>query len=248
MKMRALMVFAAAAALAAACAPPKYAEYKSVSDDFTVAAPWGWNVIADADYDAFSQVTFIGPRDDDFYMGGPSLSVRWYKPYRPHRLRDGRVEMYSSSDDFIKQTLNDVYGKDAIVYGVGLREDGGRALVDKTHPIPTFPLKESGLPAKFFGVLSAAPAAPGNTIGTERNGDGRLLNVRYHEYAVVPIVENGREEGFYVLCYPATKGGHDKAQDRWRALYNTFHPLTAGPGGPKIRVPGARAAKSAAFN
>jgi hypothetical protein len=247
MKMRALAIFAAAAALAAACSPPKFVAYKSVSGDFTVAAPYGWDVIADADHDAFSQVSFIGPFDMDFYLGAPALSVRWYKPYRPHRLRDGSVEMYSDSDDFIKQTLKDVYGKDAIVYGgsagqSGMREDGGRVLVDRTHPIPTFPLRESGLSAKFFGVLSPTPAPRGVTIGTEKNDAGQAVNVRYHEYAVVPIVVNGREEGFYVLCYPATQAGHDKGLDRWRALYNTFHPLTAGPGGGKIRVPGRQAA------
>jgi hypothetical protein len=245
MKMRALAIFAAAAAFAAACSPPKYAAYKSVSGDYTIGVPWGWNVLADADRDAFAQATFIGPRDDDFYMGAPSLSVRWYKPYRPHWLRySGRSEMYASSADFIKQTLNDVYGKDAIVYGVGIREDGGRALVDKTHPIPTFTLKETGLPAKFFAVLSPAPAAPGTTLGTEKDGEGRLMNVRYHEYAVVPIIDNGREVGFYVLCYPATKAGHDKGLEAWNAFYNTFHPVTAGPGGAKIRVPGPQAAKS----
>ena len=244
MKMRAFAVFAAATALASACTPPKYTSYKSVSNDFTVAVPWGWNVIADADYDGFSQVAFIGPYDADFYLGAPSLSVRWYKPYRPHRMRDGRVEMYASSADYIKQTLHDVYGKDAIVYGLGYREDGGRVLVEKTRPIPTLPLKESGLPAQFFGVLSPTPAAPGNTLGTEKTGEGRLMNVRYHEYAVVPIVENGREEGFYVLCFPATKAGHDKGLKAWQALTNTFHPLTAGPGGAKIRVPGPQAAKS----
>jgi hypothetical protein len=242
--MRALAIFAALAALASSCSPPKYVAYKSVSNDFTVAAPWGWNVIADADFDAFSQVVFIGPFDVDFYLGVPSLSVRWYKPYRPHWMRDGRLEMYANSDDFIKQTLDGVYGKDAIVYGVGVREDGGRVLVDKAHPIPTFLLKESGLPAKFFGVLSPTPTARGATIGTETNDEGRLVNVRYHEYAVVPIVVDGREEGFYVLCYPATRAGHDKGLDRFRVLYNTFHPLTAGPGGPKIRIPGPQAEKS----
>ena len=241
--MRALAIFAAAAAFAAACSPPKYVTYKSVSNDFKAAVPWGWNVLADADYDAFSQVTFIGPFDVDFYLGAPTLSVRWYKPYRPHRLRGGRLEMYANSDDFIKQTLNDVYGKKAIVYGVGFREDGGRVLVDKTHPIPTFPLKESGLPAKFFGVLSPTPAARGVTIGTETDDEGRPVNVRYHEYAVVPIVVDGREKGFYVLCYPATQAGHDKGMDRFRALYNTFHPLTAGPGGEKILLPGPQAEK-----
>lgn len=244
MRMRSLAIFAAAAAFAAACSPPKYVAYKSVSNDFTVAAPWGWDVIADAAYDGFSQVTFIGPYDPDFYLGAPSLSVRWYKPYRSHPMRDGRMEMYVNSDDFIKQTLHDVYGKDAIVYGVGFREDGGRNLVDKIHPIPTIPLKESGLPAKLFGVLSPTPAAPGAVLGTKKDNSGRLINLRYHEYAVVPIVENGREEGFYVLTYPATYNGHDKDMDRFRALCNTFHPLTAGPGGQKIRVPGPQAAKS----
>jgi hypothetical protein len=244
MKKRALVIFAAAAALAAACTPPKYVTYKSVSNDFTVAAPWGWNVIADAAYDGFAQATFTGPYDPDFYLGAPSLSVRWYKPYRPHALRDGRQEMYANADDFIKQTLGDVYGKDAVVYGLGFRDDGGRNLVDKTHPIPTVPLKESGLPAKFFGVLSAAPAGTGVTVGTKKDNSGRPINLRYHEYAVVPIVpESGREEGFYVLCYPATFNGHDKDIDRFRALYNTFHPLTVGPGGAKFRVPGPQAAK-----
>jgi hypothetical protein len=246
--MRALAIFAAATALAAACSPPKYVTYKSVSNDFTVAVPYGWNVIADARYDGFSQVTFIGPFDVDFYLGAPTLSVRWYKPYRPHGLRDGSIEMYVNSDDFIKQTLRSVYGKDAIVYGVGLREDdsGRRALVEKNRPIPTIPLKESGLPAKFFGVLSPTSVPRGITIGTETNGEGKLVNVRYHEYAVVPIEDpaTGRESGFYVLCYPATQAGHDKGMDRFRALYNTFHPLTAGPGGVKIKVPGPQASKS----
>lgn len=241
MKMRVVAIFAAAAA-AAACSPPKYVSYRSVSGDFKVAAPWGWNVIADASYDSFAQATFIGPADMDFYLGAPTLSVRWYKPYRPHRLRDGRLEMYAGSDDFVRQTLEGVYGKDAIVYGVGTREDGGRALVDKAHPIPTFPLKESGLPARFFGVLSPTPASRGVTVGTQVDAAGRRVNVRYHEYAVVPIVENGREAGFYVLCYPATFRGHDHDLDRFRALYNTFHPLTAGPGGGKIRLPGPQAA------
>ncbi|HEX4048758.1 MAG TPA: hypothetical protein VH309_13025 [Elusimicrobiota bacterium] len=236
MRMRVFAIFAVLGALAAACSPPKYADYKSVSGDFTVAAPWGWNVLADADHDSFSQVTFIGPFDMDYYLGAPSLSVRWYKPYRPHRLRNGSYEMYANSDDFIRQTLKDVYGKDAIVYGVGKREDGGRMLVDKAHPIPTFYLKDSGLPAKFFAVLSPTPAPQGITIGTEVNEKGARMNARYHEYVVVPIddPDSGREEGFYVLCYPATMLAHDKGIDRFRALYNTFHPYTAGPGGEKI--------------
>jgi hypothetical protein len=242
--MRALAVSAALAAFAAACSPPKYVSYRSVSRDFSVAVPWGWNVIADAAYDSFSQVTFVGPEDIDFYLGAPSLSVRWYKSYRPHRLRDGRLEMYASAADFIKQTLDDVYGKDAIVYGIGTRPGGGRALVEPGRPIPELPLRESGLPAKFFGVLAPTPAGVGVTVGTVKDESGRLMNVRYHEYAVVPIDVEGREVGFYVLCYPATQAGHDKGLDRFRALVNTFHPFTAGPGGGKIRVPGPQAERS----
>lgn len=235
MKMRSLAIFAALAALAAACSPPKYVDYRSVSRDFTVAVPWGWNVIADADHDAFSQVTFIGPFDVDFYLGAPSLSVRWYGNYRPHRMRDGRLEMYSGADDFIRQTLDQVYGKDALVYGRGKREDGGRALVGKGQPIPEITLRDSGLTAKYFAVVSPTPAPAGVTIGTALDDKGRHLNLRYHEYAVVPIVD-----GFYVLCYPATSAGHDKGMDRFEALIGTFHPYTAGPGGPKIKIPGPR--------
>jgi hypothetical protein len=235
MRMRAFAFFAAAAALAAACNPPPYVSYKSVSNDFTVSAPWGWDVIADADYDAFSQVLFVGPFDKDFYRGAPTLSVRWYKPYRPHALRGGGWEMYASSDDFIRQTLGDVYGKDAIVYGPSSAPLDRRVAVDR-KAIPTIVLRTSGLDAKYFGVLSPSPAATGTTIGVVVDRDGNRINQRYHEYAVVPIQVDGREAGFYVLCYPATVGGHDKGMENFRTLIGSFHPYTAGPGGPKITI------------
>jgi hypothetical protein len=246
MKMRAFAIFAAFAALASGCSlftPPKYVTYKSVSGDFTVAAPWGWNVIADADHDAFSQVTFIGPFDVDFYLGAPTMSVRWFKPYRPHRLRDLRLEMYANSDDFIKQTLGDVYGKSAIVYGPSSAALDDRAAIDRKD-IPRITLKESGLPAKYFAVFSPTPAPTGITVGTVQTLDGQRLNQRYHEYAVVPIVVDGREAGFYVLCYPATLGGHDKGMANFLRLIGSFHPFLAGPGGEKIKIPGPQAAKS----
>ncbi|MGH3262343.1 MAG: hypothetical protein ACRDNS_10130, partial [Trebonia sp.] len=183
MKLRSLVIFAALAALAAACSPPKYVSYKSVSGDFTAAVPWGWNVIADADHDSFSQVTFIGPFDEDFYLGAPTLSVRWFKPYRPHRLRDGSLEMYSSSDDFIKQTLDDVYGKKAIVYGP--YSDGPTPLTSRPdisrRKIPEIVLREAGLKAKYFAVFSPTPATSGVTIGTVPDKNGQRLNQRYHE-------------------------------------------------------------------
>jgi hypothetical protein len=151
--------------------------------------------------------------------------------------------MYSDSDDFIKQTLNDVYGKDALVYGPSSSSLGDRTAIDR-KAIPRIVLKESGLTAKYFGVLSPTPAANNVTIGTVIDRDGRRVNQRYHEYAVVPIVDDagGREAGFYVLCYPATLGGHDKDMDKFRHLLGSFHPYTAGPGGPKITLRGPQAA------
>ncbi|MFI5362299.1 MAG: hypothetical protein ACHQ49_10045 [Elusimicrobiota bacterium] len=244
MKMRSLAIFAVVAALAAACTPPKYASYTSVSNDFTARVPWGWNVIAEANFDGYSEVVFTGPFDPDFYLGAPSLSVRWYKPYRSHPLRDGQLEMYKSSDDFIKQTLRDVYGKDAIVVGVGTRSDGNRVPLEKNEPIPTVTLKESGLAAKYFAVLSPTRARAGTTVGTFVDENGTRVNQRYHEYAVVPIVVDNREAGFYVLCYPATMRGHDTDMDRFRNLMGTFRPLTVGPAGPKFRLPGPTAAGS----
>lgn len=223
----------AALAVCAACSPPKYAEYTSVSGDFAARVPWGWRVIADADHDAFAQASFLGPFDPDFYLGVPSLSVRWYKRYRPHRLRDGRLEMYADAGDFIAQTLSQVYGPQAILYGAGRREDGGREIVRKPEKIV---LQGSGLPAFFFGVLSPTPAPAGNRWGVGRDDRGRTVNVRLHDYVVVPVAG-----GFYVLCYPATLRGYDKDAGMFRALVNTFRPLTAGPGGPKLR-PAARAA------
>lgn len=230
MKRSVFAVLAAVAVFAAACSAPKYATYHSVSGDFQASVPWGWNVFTEADGDGFSQVDFVGPFDPDFFLGAPSLSVRWYKRYRPHRLRDGRLEMYADGDDFIRQMLHQVYGDDSVLYGTGLREDGGREIVAKPE---TIVLRESGLTATFFGVLSPAPAPEESKWGVGKDGQGRTVNVRLHDYAVIPM-----DGGFYVLCYPATQRGWGKGAELFRALVNTFHPLTAGPGGPRIRLPG----------
>ena len=236
MKRRALAVFAALAALAAGCNPPPYVTYRSVSKDFSVAVPWGWSVVADADHDIFSQVTFIGPFDMDFYLGAPSLSVRWYKDYSPHAMRNGELEMYADADDFIRQSLQRVYGKNAFVYGASLGPPESRPTIDPSR-IPEITLNESGLPAKYFAVLSPTPASTGVTIGTVKDENGVLSNQRYHEYAVVTV-----GDGFYVLCYPATLRGHEKGLEAFRRLIGSFHPYTAGPGGAKIKIPGPRQA------
>jgi hypothetical protein len=228
MRARALTVFVFLAAFVAACSPPKFVRYKSVSGDFSVFVPWGWNIIADADYDVFSQVQFIGPHDPDFFLGAPSMSVSWHKNNRPHRLRDNSVELYTDAKDYIHQMVSDVYGKKSILYGVGVREDGGREIITEPQVIT---LKESQLPAIFFGILSPTPAPEASQWGVNRDDQGKLVNVRLHDFAVVSV-----GDGFYVFCYPATQRGYSKNADRFRTLINTFHPYQAGPGGPKITL------------
>lgn len=238
MKRRALVIFSALAAFAAACSPPPYVTYRSVSGDFTAAVPWGWRVGAEADHDSYAAVNFVGPDDVDFYAGAPSLNVRWYKNYRPHRLPDGQVEMYANADDFIRQTLTQVYGKGSFVFGASAGPAEARPTIDAAK-VPEIVLKESGLPAKYFAVLSPTPAVSFITLGSVVDEKGKFWNQRYHEYAVVPV-----GDGFYVLCYPATLRGHDKGWDIFKRLIGSFHPYTAGPGGPKIKVPGPQAARS----
>lgn len=229
MKTRAFAILALFAACLAACSPPKYARYNSVSGDFSVYVPWGWNVIAEASNDNFSEVKFLGPRDKDFYLGTPSLSIRWFKDYRSHQLRGARLEMYEGPADFISQTMKDVYGRDAVIVA-GDRQLKDMQILDNRNPIPTQTLAESGLGAKVFAVFSQGPAAPG-TVGAVKDVDGNWHNLRYHEYAVIPM-----GGGFYVLSYPATKAGHDKGIEAFHVLINTFHPYTDGPGGPKVQV------------
>jgi len=223
MRTRALGILVLFAAGLAACSPPKYAHYTSVSGDFSVNVPWGWNVIAEAQNDSFSEVKFVGPFDADFYLGAPSLSVRWYKRYRAHFWYGRSLEMYADADDFIGQMMRQVYGPNSVLLS------GGKIL-DRKQKIPDVVLHESGLSAKYFAVLSQAPASAG-TVGAVKDVDGNWHNIRYHEYAVIPM-----DGGFYVLCYPATQLGHDKGIAYFNVLASSFHPYTAGPGGPKITI------------
>ena len=203
-------------ALASGCNSPKYANYESIHKDYAVSVPWGWQVMTDSQDDAFTQATFIGPFDPDFYLGAPSLSVRWLKRYRPHRLVDGRLEMYSDADDFIKQMLKQVYGP--TYFFVGADGKPVDAIVEIT-------LKGSGLKAKYFTVLSATPAPANMRWGVSaQKGTDKPHILRKHAYAVVAV-----EGGFYVLCYPATDDGYDRYLDRFLGLIGSFIPLTAGP-------------------
>ena len=104
------LIFAAAALLLCGCNPPKYVNYVSTHKDYKCAVPWGWNVMTDDEETRYTSTTFIGPFDPDFYLGAPSLSVRWYAYSAQHRLPDGLVESYASVDQYIQKALRDVYG------------------------------------------------------------------------------------------------------------------------------------------
>ncbi|MBI4060956.1 MAG: hypothetical protein HY403_05940 [Elusimicrobia bacterium] len=219
-------------ALAAGCRPPKYAVYESVDKDYSASVPWGWRVMTDRQDDDFTQAAFIGPFDPDFYLGAPSLSVRWFRRYRPHRLADGRLEMYGGPEDFIKQTLAQVYGPEYVLLTLD-----GKASYDnerRVEVIPEITLKKSGLKAKAFAVESATPAPEANKWGiSSQSGTGKPFVLRKHAYVVVPV-----EDGFYVLTYPATERGYESFLDEFAGLMGSFLPRAAGPGGPPLRVPG----------
>jgi len=232
---RRLALSVLAVALAAGCRPPKYAQYESINKDFTALVPWGWTVMTDQQDNDFTQTTFIGPFDEAFYLGAPSLSVRWFRRYRPHRLTDGRLEMYGGAEDFINQMLGQVYGPEYAILDLTEKlsfREGRDGKV--TEVIPEITLQTSGLKAKTFIVVSETPAAPNTQWGVFINKEtGNAYVHRKHAYAVVPI-----ENGFYVLTYPATLEGYSNHESKFRGLMGSFMPRTAGPGGAKIRVPG----------
>lgn len=220
MKNRVLSLLAAVVVTAAACNPPKYVAYRSVHGDFSAAVPWGWQIYTDQEGtgESFSHVNFIGPFDPAFHLGVPSMSVRWYRNYWPHRLRDGRLEMYADGDDFIKQTLQIVYSPE----------------FELKTPVKDIDLRGSGLQAKLFVVLSRVPVPAEVRYGVEIDDEtGESFNVRQHAYVIVPM-----GEGFYVLTYPATRAGYNKFDENFNQLVSAFQPITRGPGGRKVRLPG----------
>jgi len=162
--------------------------------------------------------------------------VRWYRRYRSHRLPRGRLELYSGADDFIKQMLGDVYGPEYVLLNpqgepsYKSSPDGSRG----TDLIPEITLKNSGLKAKFFTVLSATPAPENMTWGVStQSGTDKPHILRRHSFVLVSM-----PSGFYVLSYPATSNGYEHFVDRFRGLIGSFIPLTDGPGGAKYKIPG----------
>ncbi len=202
---------AAGALLAGACSPPKYASYKSPQGDFKLEVPWGWLVMNEAEGTRFTNANFIGGFEPDFFLGAPSFSVRWHSYYDPRKLPGGRLEMFSSVDDYIKQMLADVYAPRYFL----------------ATDIQEVPLKKAKKQGKMFVVQSPAPIAPNSQFGvvySSRTGEG--FNLRKHAYVILPMTR-----GFYVMIYPATRDGFPKFEKQFIHLIESFLPLTDGPGG-----------------
>jgi|GEM_PF-1377037 len=230
------------AALLAACGVPKYVSgYRSVFKDYKATVPWGWNVVTDGQgkgFQDFAETRFFGPFDGEFFLGLPTFSVRWYHNQHAHILRDGSAELYSDGDDFIRQTVRGLYGfrddddsPDRVLYKPWDPADANRPIIAKLSEIPTATLKESQREAKSFVIFSAVRAPNRYRWGLEVDPYKKTYNMRLHAYVVLPMPE---ADGFYVFCYPATRRGFDHDWARFLELVNSFHPLTAGPGGPKV--------------
>ncbi len=203
-----LWACAALASFLAGCAP-KYSAYTSVNGDFRCLAPWRWKVLTDHEGSHYTDTTFIGPFDPKFYLGAPSLEVRWYRNYASHRLRGGALEMYANADDYIRQTLREVYG----------------AKYQFAQPLQDIVV--SGQKAKHFVVLSAAPAPKAARWGVLTDPKtGRRFIPRKHAYVVLPS-----RRGFYVLIYPATDPGYADDLAQFHTLVNTFFVIKDGPSG-----------------
>ena len=151
-----------ALAFAAGCQHPRYAKYTSANGDFACEIPWGWAIILDSSGRDYTNATFTGPADPDFFKGVPSLSVRWYKYKAPHRLPDGTYEAYASADDFIRQMLRDVYGPSAKTWA-GSDSDIAQALADNKTVPGSSPVQVAGAEGIYFVVFNTLKAPAGKT-------------------------------------------------------------------------------------
>jgi len=213
-KTAASSLWLAGALLLSGCQYPKYATYISRTGDFKCQVPYSWNVKTDAEGGHFANATFIGPFEADFFLGVPSFSVRWYSRLRLHRLPDGTLETYSGADDYIRQTLENVYGPKAV-----MRQE--------VHEVEVANRK-----AKHFVVLSPVVVPKTTRWGTSVDAKTQeLVNLRQHSYVVVPM-----EGGFYVLIYPATRDGFPKYEKEFNQMVNSFLPLKDGPQGPPVAL------------
>lgn len=217
--------------LLSGCKPPKYALYTSLDRDYSVNVPFAWEVLTDKEGEsAFRHANFIGPYGAEFFRGAPSFSVRWYGRRQPHALPNGGVEVYTGGDDFIAQTLKRVYAPEYMLHWqpTEAKPDGEACGKDlKTCLLEAKVGANKDLPAKIFLIVSPLPVQLEH-IGVAEDEKGRRINPRKHEYVVLQ-----RENGFYVLTYPATVAGYPKYKKQFNQMVNSFRLLKEGPaGGP----------------
>lgn len=204
-------LFLLAAAFLTGCLPAKYANFTSPRGDYSCTPPFGWGYDLDFKEEGYTSAVFTGPFDPDFFLGQPSLIVRWHALNRVHALPDGRLELYGSAEDFIKNTLRDVYGPDY-------------KLLQPVHRV-----KMAGREASHFVVLSPVEAPAGARWGiSEEIGTGVRVNLRRHAYVVLPV-----EGGFYAVVYPATQQGFPAYEKAFNQLVNGFKLLSKQAGNEK---------------
>ena len=215
---------AAGLAITSGCVPAKkYSAYRSHEGDFACEVPAGWPVVMDRASAYFSQVLFTGPFEPSFYLGVPTLSVRWYRINAPRRLPNGSHEMYSSVQDFMGQMLRDVYGPDGSFKAdadaeADLAMGRGETLPESKR------IKISGREGVYFVAYHNAPAPEGKRDGVVSDNAGRRVILQRHGYAILPV-----HGGFYVLSYPATRDGFEKYKPAFFKLINSFRILKEGP-------------------
>lgn len=241
-----LACLAAGAAALAACSPPKYVHYWSIWRDWHANVPWGWNIRTEQEGTRFARTDLNGPFAPEFFLGVPTISVRWHQYRSSHRLPDGLSEYYKDADDYIKQTLTNVYGPHcadfwdektppskapagSVVEDQGLgrpcglvEKKDGKLLV-KGHPDLVY--TGDGLKAKHFTVLS--PVTVPDTYGYGTSLDAKTNQryvVRMHEYVVLSM-----SKGFYVLVYPATLEGYDLFVKQFTTFVSSFQVHKEGP-------------------
>lgn len=225
------------AACLSACSPPKYVNYWSLWRDWRAAVPWGWNIRTDQDGATFASTNLTGPFAPEFYLGVPSIGVRWYQNHGAHRLPDGLVEYYRDGDDFIEQTLTAVYPDSRLV---------SKKAKEDPEPAEIREVPVAGRKAKNFTVLSEIKAPKDARYGvlvdpaTKERGISRL-----HEYVVLQL-----KTGFYVIVYPATVRGYDLFKPQFNAFVKSFHVAKEGPAGaaPAAAEPSQPEAEPAARN
>lgn len=220
-----LGAFFLAAAFCEGCRSPRYVPYTSLYRDFGCEIPYGWTILLDSAGTDYTNVTFTGPFDPDFFRGTPSFSIRWYRAYAPHRLPDATYEMYGSAEDFRNQMLRDVYGPSTETWA-GPDPDLKKSLAEG-RPFPSAQrISISGKEASYFVVYRTLPAPTGHVFGVVRDEAGNRAVLQRHAYALLP-----RDSGFYVIVYPATRDGFAKHQPAFFHLLNTFKVFKGGPAG-----------------